>query len=235
MIQIKQQNDREVAKKALLVVFAAGLFIILFLYLPGVFSAPAARKSKESLPGTKEFDRRLAGGVHAVQPWSGRTVSFRACRVTKPKMGGFRLGAINVLEIDGLEISLPCEPAATEKTDSSIAGSITEPVRNGLDTGRLSAMAGLDQRVSMLSVNGLQIFLTDRNQQRIPVLIAETAKSGGSASISLEHCELLTEQLIRIQASKAKIIMGKSIVIEAAGQRIDLDKLAAILRSKTAD
>jgi|GEM_PF-2646982 len=219
--------------KIAFVVSVATLFGVLFLYLPKVLSS-SGRQPSEVKPVGKEFDRRLAEGVHAVQPWSGQTVSFRACRVTKPKMGGFRLGAFNVLEIDELEITLPY-PADDAESGSAVGDSVTEPVRRSLDAGRLSAVAGLDQRVSMISIRGFKLFMTSRDQQHIPVIIAETAKSSGAASISMQQCELLTEQLTRIQVHKAKLCIGKPVLIDAAGLKVNLDNLAAILKGKEMD
>jgi len=212
----------------------ATLFGVLFLYLPRVLSS-AGRQPSEVKPVGKEFDRQLAEGVRAVQPWSGQTVSFRSCRVTKPKIGGFRLGTFNVLEIDKLEITLPCAPVEVAETGSSVADNATEPLRYSLDAGRLSAIAGLDQRVSMFFVRGFQLFIIDRDQQRVPVVIAETARSSGATSISLEHCELLTEQLVRIRTPKAKLRMGNPVLIEAAGQQVNLDTLAAVLKDTGSD
>lgn len=229
MTRLKQQNDWLSAGKAVLVVSAAALFSILFLYLPRVFSG-AGNHAAELRPSVKEFDRRLAEGVHVVQPWSGQSVSFRACRVTNPKMGGFRLGAFHVLEIDDLEIILPCAPAKT--TETSVTGDATDPIQRGLDAEKLSAMAGLDQRVSVLKVNGFRLLMTDRNQQRIPVVTARLAKSSGATTISLEHCELLTEQLVRIQVPKAKLRLDKPVLIETAGQQVSLDNLAAGLKNE---
>ena len=107
MFQFRLLTNRAVAGKFALIIFATALLCVLFLYLPKVMS-DAGNPAVEVKSPVKEFDRRLAEGVRAVQPWSGQNVSFRACRVTKPKMGGFRLGAFNILEIDELEITLPC-------------------------------------------------------------------------------------------------------------------------------
>lgn len=231
MIQFRLLTNRAVAGKLALIIFAAALLGVLFLYLPTIILNAGNPATEVKFSG-KEFDRRLAEGVHAVQPWSGQTVSFRACRVTKPKMGGFRLGAFNVLEIDELEITLPCIPSQAPETGSSFSGNVTEPLRNSLDAGRLSSIAGLDQRVSMFSVQGFRLFILDGNRQRVPVVIAKTAKSSGSTSVSLEHCELLTEQLVRIRVPKAKLRLNNPVLIEAAGQRVNLDNLAAVLKNK---
>ena len=231
MMVLKQKAYWVAVGRAVLVVFVAALFSILFLYLPK-FLADAGNSVNEVKPSGKEFDRRLAEGVHAVQPWSGQTVAFRACRITKPKMGGFRLGVFNVLEIDELEIILPCASGEAAEPGSSIVGSVTEPLQHSLDTEKLSALSGLDQRVSMLKINGFRLLMTDHNQQHIPIVIAKTAKNSGAKSISLEHCELLTEQLTRIHVTKAQLHLDKPVVIEAAGQQVKLDNLAAVLKNK---
>jgi hypothetical protein len=232
MIQCRLLTNRAVAGKFVLIIFMAALLGILFLYLPTVL-LDAGNPATGVKSFAKEFDRRLAEGVHAVQPWSGQTVSFRACRVTKPKMGGFRLGSFNVLEIDELEITLPCASEKTAESGSSpLAGNVTAPLQRNLDAEKLSAVAGLDQRVSMLWVRGFRLFILDGTRQRVPVVIAKTAKSSGTKSISLEHCELLTEQLVRIHAPKAKLHLDKPVLIEAAGQRVNLDNLAAVLKNK---
>jgi hypothetical protein len=231
MTRLKPKIDWAVFGKVALIISVAALFGGLFLYLSK--SIPDAGNSKAELKASgKEFDRRLAEGVYAVQPWSGQTIAFRACRVTKPKMGGFRLGAFNVLEIDDLEITLPNVLAETVEEGCSNATNATDPVRQGLNAEKLSAMAGLDQRVSMLKVNGFRLLMIDGHQQRIPVITAQSAQSSGVVSISLENCEILTEQLLRIQVSKAKLHLGDTIRIEASGQQINLNNLAAIIKNK---
>ncbi len=230
MTRFNPKIDGAVFGKVALVISVAALFGGSFLYLSK--SIPDAGNSKAELKASgKEFDRRLAEGVYAVQPWSGRTIAFRACRVTKPKMGGFRLGAFNVLEIDDLEITLPCIPAEAAEAGDSNANKVTDPVRQGLDAEKLSAMAGLDQRVSILKVRGFRLLMINGNQQRIPVMTAQFAKSSGETAISLENCEFLNEQLKRIRVSKAKLHLGDTIAIEASGQQINLNNLAVIIKN----
>jgi hypothetical protein len=231
MTRFNPKVDWAVFGKVALIISVAALFGGSFLYLSK--SIPDAGNSKVELKASgKEFDRRLAEGVYAVQPWSGQTIAFRACRVTKPKMGGFRLGAFNVLEIDDFEITLPGNPAEFANGDGSAAANATDPVRQGLNAEKLSAMAGLDQRVSILKVSGFRLLMIDDNQQRILVVTAQFAKSSGETTISLENCELLNEQLERIRVSKAKLLLGDTIAIEASGQQINLHNLAAIIKNK---
>lgn len=147
-------------------------------------------------------------------------------------MGGFRLGAFNVLEIDDLEITLPCTPAETAGAGQSNTNDVTDPIRQGLSAEKLSAVAGLDQRVSMLKANGFRLLMIDGHQQRIPVVTARFAKSSGATSVSLEDCEFLNEQMERIRVSKAKLHLGDTIVIEASGQQVNLNNLSAIINNK---
>ena len=231
MTRLNLKTDRAVFGKIVLIISVAALFGGSFLYLSKSISSAGNSKAELKASG-KEFDRRLAEGVHAIQPWSGQTIAFRACRVTKPKMGGFRLGAFNVLEIDDLEITLPSTPEGSADGDGSTAANATDPVRQGLDAEKLSAMAGLDPRVSMLKINGFRLLMIDGNQQRIPVITAQVAQSSGVMSVTLENCEFLTEQLSRIQVSKAKLHLGDTIMIEASGQQINLNNLATIIKSK---
>lgn len=217
-----------VSGKTVLVVLMATLFGALFLYLPKLLMETGSPDESAVMSG-KIFDRQLAAGVQAVQPSSGCTVSFASCRVVKPKAGGFRLGAFNILEVDDLEITLPCISAGNAGEKASGARSAAEPFKESLNADKLSAVAGLDQRVSMLRVNGLRLFMTDRNLQRISVVTSRSAKSSGASSVILEDCELLTEQMDRIQASKAKIFFGETIGIEAAGRQVDLNTLAESL------
>jgi hypothetical protein len=231
MTRLNLKIDWAVFGKVALIISVSALFVGSFLYLSKNISSAGNSRAELKASG-KEFDRRLAQGVHAVQPWSGQTIAFRACRVTKPKMGGFRLGAFNVLEIDDLEITLPGTPDGSAHGDGSTAANATDPVRQGLDAEKLSAMAGLDQRVSMLKINGFRLLIIDGNQQRISVITARVAQSSGVMSVSMENCEILTEQLSRIQVSKAKLHLGDTIRIEASGQQINLNNLTAIIKNK---
>ncbi len=228
MTRFNPKIDWAVFGKIALIISVAALFGGSFLYISKSIGS-AENSEAELKASSKEFDRRLAEGVHAVQQRSGQTIAFRACRVTKPKMGGFRLGVFNVLEIDDLEITLPSTPEGYADGEVSTAANATGPVRQGLDAEKLSAMAGLDQRVSMLKINGFRLLMIDGNQQRIPVLTARFAKSSGAASVSLEECEVLTEQMERIRTPKAKIHFGETSMIEVDGCEVNLGVLANIL------
>ena len=87
----------------------------------------------------------------------------------------------------------------------------------------------------MFSVQGFKLFILDGNRQRIPVVIAKTAKSSGAKSVSLEHCEFLTEKLVRVRVPKAKLRLDKSVLIESAGLQVNLDNLAVVLKNKDAN
>ena len=225
MVRLKQQMSWAVTGKTVLIVFMAVLFSVLFFYMPKVL-LEAGNQNKDADIFCKTLDRQLAAGVQAVQSSSGCKVSFKSCRAVKPKIGAFRLGAFNVLEVDDLEITLPCIPAANAGANAPGARSASEPFQNSLNAEKLSALAGLDQRVSMLKVNGLRLFMTDRTLQRVSVVTSRSAKSSGTSSIVLEECELLTEQMDRIRVPKAKICFGETIIIEAAGRRVNLNALA---------
>jgi len=83
-------------------------------------------------------------------------IALGACRVARPRLGGFRLGLGEVLELDRLELNLPLDfPAA----GTNAAQTVNTLLSHSLDMSSFRRMAHVVAPVSSATVTGLRISL----------------------------------------------------------------------------
>jgi len=217
-VSAMQQRDRNVSAAHCLLLAAAGigmalLAVFAFFRFGDRRSHPQASAATGTPPDAApaRFTRtivenfRLNGGPGAAH---FPLITLGACRVVKPRIGGFRLGFGEVLELDRLELNLPLEfPAAGTNADTCVTPStqtVNTLLSHSLDVSSFRRMARVISPVSAANVTGLRISLV-HGTNRVAILAAASARIAGRADIALRNCQFLGSDLRQYKAAKASL------------------------------
>lgn len=168
-------------------------------WAPPDFAGGAARSAKW-------FDRLIAEGFRYrdTQLLGVDRIAFKRLSVRKRQVGGFALGAFNVLVVDSLVINLPALSSATGAvtTSNSKLPAFKKDEDILSDLGRIQGVRA--DRISGLRINGLTVNRYE-NGRSIRVLAARSAESGFcSNELTLHDCYAETSASGRVFAKKAK-------------------------------
>jgi hypothetical protein len=140
-------------------------------------------------------------------------IRFESCRIRKQNVGGFSLGAFNVLVIDQLEVVLPSPSGRPAKGN---AGRVRLDQQAAYDVmgQTFRNMLATYPGFSKLEINGLSISImgwphANSANEVVNVLSAETAKSGRSKSLNLSGCGFVTPAGKHIECGDATLALAR--------------------------
>jgi hypothetical protein len=165
------------------------------------------------------------GERRSIPPNSATT----ACRVARPRLGGFRLGIGEVLELDRLELNLPLDfPAA----GTNAAQTINALLSRSLDVSSFRRMAHVVAPVSSATITGLRISLVHGTNQ-VVVLTASSGRIAGRSDITLRKCVFLDNNLRSCEAAKARLTNDHGWRLSAEnGPTVELEAVAEAVRRR---
>jgi hypothetical protein len=194
---------------------------------------PAPPAAAENL----RLDRTVAENFRLYPP-EGRSfplVALGACRIARPRLGGFRLGVGNVLELDRLEVNLPLDTDAAVTNAEGRVGATNRVVSVGdilhrtFDLAAIRRLVGVTTPVTGLTVGDLRISAV-AGTNRVAVLMASSGRLSGSA-FALKDCFFLDANLRQVEARRARLVDENGWrVIAEDGRAADLDQVVAALR-----
>ena len=192
---------------------------------------------------TNLFEHVIAEDVRLYRPEGGSfpLVSVGLCRLGKPRVGGFRLGVGNVLELERLEVNVPLDAqAVVTNTAEKIISTDTPPgallsvdqiLQRTIDLASLRRLAGASTRLSGVSLHDLHIYMV-RGTTRIVVLTAVDGQLSGRG-MALKKCVFLDESLRQVTAAEARLVNEHGWRIVAAdGATAVMGNVAAALRGR---
>lgn len=180
---------------------------------------------------TNLFDRTVAEGVRLFRPEGGAfpVIAFEACRIAKPRLGGFRLGIGNILELDGLEVNLPLDARATVTNTTATGLSVDQILQQVMDVTALRRLTNISTPLSGVHVHALRVCMVQGNE-RVLVLAAVSGRLAGKG-LALKDCEFLDETHGHHKVSEARLCNENGWrVIAGDGTTVELEKVAVMLR-----
>lgn len=156
-------------------------------------------------------------------------IALGACRVTRPRLGGFRLGIGEVLELDRLELNLPLDiPAA----GTNAAQTINALLSHSLDVSSFRRMAHVVAPVSSATITGLRISLVHGTNQ-VVVLTASSGRIAGRSDLTLRKCVFLDSNLRSCEAAKARLTNDHGWRLAAEnGPTVEMEAVAEAIRRR---
>ncbi len=170
-------------------------------------------------------------------------LTLGTCRVAKPRVGGFRLGIGEVLELDRLELNMPLDPptAATSAENGptsavppTAAPTVDALLTRSLDVSSFRRMARIVGPVSSATISNLRIALIQDTNQ-IVILTAASAVLASRSELTLRKCVFLDGNLRSHEAAKAHLTNAQGWHLAAEnGPTVEIEAVAAALRQRAA-
>ncbi len=165
---------------------------------PTTSLSPLPHVASNRFSRTLVEDLRLNGAPGAA---AFPLMELGACRVEKPRIGGFRLGVGDVLEFDRLELNLPLDLTVRgTNTNQHVDGFLSR----ALDLSSFRRMANINTAVSSATIASLRISLV-QGTNRVAILTASSARITGRSNIALRNCVFLDNNLHSVEAAKARL------------------------------
>lgn len=219
-----REGFRRHAGTAILPLVAVALLTALFL------AASRTRQRAATVPpappsAPPTFEREIARDVVVFNLGTDALpgMAFQSCRIVKPRVGGFRIGAFNVLEVENLRLSVPRTRGVAQA--DAIANGVSSVLRQSLDAHNMASFAGLKLKASALDIRGLAIDLTGADGSRTNLLQARHAKGSGVASLALEDGCLAEAGGVTTVFSHARLTLQDPVTLEIGNRRIRLDDI----------
>ena len=159
-------------------------------------------------------------------------IALGACRVARPRLGGFRLGIGEVLELDRLELNLPLDSPVD---GTNTAQSVDELLSRSLDVSSFRRMAHVVAPISSATITGLRISLVHGTNQ-VVVLTAASARIAGRSDLTLRKCVFLDHNLQTCKAAKVRLTNDHGWRLSAEnGPTVEIETMAGAIRQREAN
>ncbi|MFZ4398158.1 MAG: hypothetical protein ACOYOU_21295 [Kiritimatiellia bacterium] len=205
-------------------ILAAGLSLALLAILAvarfGLRRQPSQKNATTAASVPQVVSNRFSRNVVENFRLNGRPgvtsyplIELGACRVEKPRLGGFRLGVGDVLTFERLEINLPIEnfiadtnmdTRATLASPTNAMQTVDGILSRSLDLSAFRRMANIKTPVSSVTITDLRISLV-HGTNRVFLITAASARIANRANILLRNCEFLDRNLHSMTAAKAHL------------------------------
>lgn len=181
-------------------------------------------------------DFRLNGGPGAT-PFP--LIALGACRVAKPRLGGFRLGIGEVLELERLELNLPLDTLSAgtnadrcvmPATQTGTVQTVNALLTRSLDVSSFRRMAHIVAPISSATIAGLRMALV-HGTNRVAILTASSARIASRSNLALRNCVFLDGDLRQVKAAKANLTNDHGWRISAEnGPTVAIETVAEAVR-----
>lgn len=216
-----------------LVLIAAFGTLAAALFMLARLAAPPARPPASAAPPARTFVRRIGEGIciFGPDPASFPVLACRACRVEKAKAGGFRIGALNTLVLDDVELTTPLRDTAVrtfarQRPEDAADGSMRlsgPPLPELFDPTTLRSLAGSARVSGGARAEGFALFVSV-GTNRISLVTAASARISGDG-LALRDCTVRRPDLAVVRLSRARLTLRDDWCVESSDSRARIDLL----------
>ena len=213
---------------------AAGCVVLVgfFMLTRWALDQPLDEKAKSRV---RPSEYEIASGMSVrYRHLHAESVSFKAARIRRRKMGAFTLGAFRVLELEDVSLNLPLPaemgavtPLAEKKPAEKAAGGAKAPSAPESQRGKLDkvlekvGLSGIG-RFSGVTIQGLRVGrITETGAE--PLFTAKRAETRGT-SLQLSRCEVFRDGK-RESVPEARLYMKDGLRLVWPGGSLDLPEL----------